>query len=273
MTQGPIFLLGSGRCGSTAVQRELSNMDGIWIWGEHDGILRGLLSWGETVKQSEVLHKLSFNNSTRSPEQIMHEAGEGEANSLAWLNSFRPSDVDVSLRDLILRLFATKLPAGTTCWGFKEIRYGPEDRVAEHLLRLFPKAKIVHVVRDPISTIYSSLAAWNSTELNNLGANPDQLREKFKEYADRWMQITQYYLDLKKSNPSRVFTLRIENFSAQKAPLMAFLEIEPSTMPSTNLVRINSAPRSGWSISLESFRLTEDYARSELTQISKECGY
>lgn len=39
----PVFLFGTGRCGSTFWQTLPCRADGLWVWGEHAGILRDLL--------------------------------------------------------------------------------------------------------------------------------------------------------------------------------------------------------------------------------------
>jgi hypothetical protein len=36
----PIFLLGTGRCGSTLLQKILNSVDNVMIYGEHGGFLR-----------------------------------------------------------------------------------------------------------------------------------------------------------------------------------------------------------------------------------------
>ena len=39
MTDTPIFIFSSGRCGSTLMQRILNSYTDITVWGEHNGFL------------------------------------------------------------------------------------------------------------------------------------------------------------------------------------------------------------------------------------------
>ncbi|MEZ5816111.1 MAG: hypothetical protein R3D44_03420 [Hyphomicrobiaceae bacterium] len=51
----PVFLLGTGRCGSTYQQVRISQIADIWIWGEHDGILEDLFKWAELGRSNPTL--------------------------------------------------------------------------------------------------------------------------------------------------------------------------------------------------------------------------
>lgn len=64
--QQPIFLLGTGRCGSTFLQRSLSSLESIWIWGEHDGLLiphAGVLT---LLQESSALSKFHFDSARQA---------------------------------------------------------------------------------------------------------------------------------------------------------------------------------------------------------------
>jgi len=225
MQDDAIFILGSGRCGSTAVQRALSMEGGIWIWGEHDGILRELLEWPKHVERSNLLQQLSFTRRAISPLSIMNDAANGEANDLAWLNGFNVTDINIGIGQMISFLFTRGLPPGKDRWGFKEIRYGYKDNVPELLLSLFPRSKIVHLARQPVPTIISSIAAWNTSLYSKAKDDHAAIRQLFLDYGTRWLTITRYLCQLRLRYPSRVFCLRLEDYCNQKAALFHFLSI------------------------------------------------
>src|SRR4051794_29192490 len=51
----PAFIFGTGRCGSTHLQRLISLRTDTWIWGEHDGFLNGFLRSFEQFTTSPPL--------------------------------------------------------------------------------------------------------------------------------------------------------------------------------------------------------------------------
>lgn len=157
----PIFLLGSGRCGSTFLQTRLSALGNVWIWGEHDGMLVKLREWRESVASSTKMNEFSTSRPPGDPMVLLKKDQGADATMVAWLNGFRTADLDRVLRLAVTSLFTCALPVGKRRWGFKEIRYGPDDRMAVYLLDLFPRGKIVHTLRNPFSTIESGLFAWH----------------------------------------------------------------------------------------------------------------
>src|SRR6185295_15406374 len=164
----PIFLLGVGRCGSTFQQVALNRLPDIWIWGEHDGIIGNLLRWGAQAIASENLQKFAFSRSPDDPSSALQGNLRINATAVAWLNGFRPPDLEHLQSDLISQLFKKGLPTGKWRWGFKEIRYGPDDKVPERLLLLFSESKIVHTLRNPFATVESTIFAWQLQRLLEL---------------------------------------------------------------------------------------------------------
>ncbi|GEM_PF-2113333 len=223
----PIFLLGVGRCASTFQQSQLCNADDVWIWGEHNGILSKLLAWGDGVRADSNLNRLSFAGDN-SPEAIMGGPLGGNATPAAWLNGFRPTDIDQVERLAIAKLFSIGLPPGKTRWGFKEIRYGLNDDVPERLLALFPGAKIVHTLRDPMKTAESAIVTWGYQRFTQIVEtdDDDRLDAVYQKQLKRWKAGTDYYLDLEERYPDRVITSRIETFRSEFGRILDFLEIE-----------------------------------------------
>ena len=74
----PIFLMGSGRCGSTFFQRQFSRTGLIWIWGEHDGVIGRLLKWADDAASDKALKEFAFKMETSQIEAVFDLAcGQG----------------------------------------------------------------------------------------------------------------------------------------------------------------------------------------------------
>jgi len=223
----PIFLLGVGRCGSTALQLQLSRLSDVWIWGEHDGILRDFFKWTRQMRENRSLQEFTYSQGDVDPLELVAGHAHGDATHIAWMNAFRPSDVDVIERKVVEELCATKLPAGKRRWGFKEIRYGIEDDVPERLLNLYPNAKIVHTLRSPFRTVESSIFAWHFEELEvaqRLG-DLDGLKRTYRRYLSRWVEAVSYFDMLRAAYPDQVQFSRVERLSQERDSLLTFLEI------------------------------------------------
>lgn len=244
----PIFLLGTGRCGSTFQQTRLSGVGDVWIWGEHDGMLIKLREWSKSVAASTKLNEFSFSRPLGDPSVLLQKDHRADATIVAWLNGFRTADLDRVLRLALTSLFTCGLPAGKRRWGFKEIRYGPDDRVAEFLLDLFPRAKIVHTLRGPFPTIESGLFAWHFPALQDAFGKSDEaiINSLYSDYAIHWERTARYFLDLEASFPDRVFTSKLETFRENLPKLLTFLNLEEFRQEQavTNSV-VNASLRNG----------------------------
>ncbi|MGA2794318.1 MAG: sulfotransferase [Roseiarcus sp.] len=271
----PVFLLGTGRCGSTYVQKEFCLNTNIWLWGEHDGILRGLKDWVERVKNNRNIIDFCFKHEEQPLETIIKNADRNTDNDIAWLNRFRTDTLDAVLRHAILLLCAANIPAGKTRWGFKEIRYGPDDRVAEALLAAFPKSSIIHLVRSPVATIESSMIAWRRQDIMDSLARNDasKIEEIYQEFATRWTRVTRYYLDLEIAYPLRVKTVRLEEFRESKVTLEEFLGINFLKESFVELEKINSAAHLAIGDLSATMADCKGKCTVQLNDLAKRCGY
>lgn len=238
----PVFLLGTGRCGSTYWQTLLCRAEGLWVWGEHEGLLKTIL---------RARHLLA--NSARFPGVNVPPLGADAAATnpehgmqLAWNNGFRGPDLDDELRGLIDGLMRKQLPPGKSRWGFKEIRYGDQsfgeaDESPRHLLELFPGATVVLTLRHPRPMIESTLGTFVPQVLD--GADTPlglvALRHKYANHARRWRRFVDDLLDLAGEHRDRVVTVRIEDVPAGRAALAAALDVR---LPDDHPV-VNAAPR------------------------------
>ncbi|MFN7056963.1 hypothetical protein [Hyphomonas sp.] len=71
----PIMILGTGRCGSTYLQTALCGISDIWIWGEHDGMLRSLFHAFSLPHKSKALNEFSFPYAKEDPYKTLKRDG------------------------------------------------------------------------------------------------------------------------------------------------------------------------------------------------------
>ncbi len=76
---------------------------------------------------------------------------------IEWTNNFAREDVVRVFRELLLSILTIDVPASRR-WGFKEIRYSHKDLT--FLRELFPLLQYVFMVRNPVDTLASMIAAW-----------------------------------------------------------------------------------------------------------------
>jgi hypothetical protein len=149
----PLFLLSAGwRSGSTLVQRLVNSRSTYLLWGEPYG-------------RADLVPRLadSLRPITEAwPRQadVLYQATDAWEDG--WTANLHPGPETLleSHRALIRTLYAP--PAGTAAdsgWGFKEVRLSAEHALYLHLL--FPRAKFVFLVRDPLDA-YASYKSWRS---------------------------------------------------------------------------------------------------------------
>jgi hypothetical protein len=149
----PLFLLSAGwRSGSTLVQR-LVNSGGDWFL------------WGEPYSRADLVPRLAdslrpVTDAWPRHADLLHAAEGGVEDR--WTANLHPG-----LKTLLeghRALFRTLCapPPGSpaaTRWGFKEVRLSADHALYLHLL--FPRAKFVFLVRDPLDA-YASYKTWRS---------------------------------------------------------------------------------------------------------------
>jgi hypothetical protein len=155
----PIFIFAAGwRSGSTLVQRMLTSVDDIMIWGE---------AYSRSQLTGTLLRQFRAITMDWPFDYYVAQAFQGELKD-QWIANIYPS-FDHLIR--AHRAFFTELfeaPArsmGRTRWGFKEVRLTSEH--ALYLKLLFPAAKFVFVYRNPVEAylsfrkhIRADYAAW-----------------------------------------------------------------------------------------------------------------
>jgi hypothetical protein len=219
----PVFLFGTGRCGSTFVQQLICQRTRTWMWGEHDGILDGIMDWSNSVQNSPLLSTFSFPGYSRCPVARLTEGG----NVAAWLNGFSAGHPYQIERFALHSLFADTIPEGWDRWGFKEIRYGQNSRVPSRLVELFPDARIIHLVRHPLATSDSSVRAWNRDAVNALARGELDARERvcdaYFRYLKRWVDTTSFFLGLEQELSANLRTFRLEDITLSQEGIFNFI--------------------------------------------------
>jgi hypothetical protein len=219
----PLFLLGSGRCGSTFWQTLLCRAPDTWIWGEHKGFLKLILQARERFLSAEgMLAEGRRALAAGGGIQPDHFVGTDLDWALAWANMITPAVFDELMRGFIDAYMRQGLPAGRTRWGFKEIRYGrQDDPTPTSLLDLFPGGTVIHTLRHPRASIESAIRAWHGNLLQRSGDDPEAIRTAYDAKATRWLDITTALVRLTESKPTRVITVRLEDVPAGRLALEA----------------------------------------------------
>jgi hypothetical protein len=198
----PVFVFGTGRCGSTHIQRLISLSTCCWIWGEHEGFLEPLLASVRRYETSKALERTVFQGGSLSDDQLISDMALG-SERLSWLNRLDKAEFRTEIASLFDRMFGSRIPNGWTQWGFKEILYGLGNDAPAVLLNLFPKATAVFTFRDPKSTIESMLRTWSSDIFYGAPSVVD-LSKIYRERAIRWKTIVTYFLNYREYESTRV---------------------------------------------------------------------
>jgi Sulfotransferase family len=143
----PIFIFAAGwRSGSTLVQRMLTSVDDIMIWGE---------AYSRSQLAGTLLNQFCAITMDYPPEHYVAHAFEGELDD-QWIANIYPSFDHLirAHRAFFTELFAVPAQAmGRPRWGFKEVRLTSEH--ALYLKLLYPAAKFVFVYRNPVEAYLS----------------------------------------------------------------------------------------------------------------------
>ena len=158
----PIFVLGSGRSGTTLLQKLLNSTNEIIIWGEHGGFLKQIAdSYFLSTENPEIIEQIFHQNPRSKDPNLNFNELKLKKIGYCWMNWYGKKDVIENFSGFVESFFKPERLAKQH-WGFKEIRYGMEDRVIEMLAELFPTALFLFIVRDPIDVIASQVAmGWD----------------------------------------------------------------------------------------------------------------
>ncbi|MEM0954839.1 MAG: sulfotransferase [Pseudomonadota bacterium] len=207
----PIFLFGSGRCGSTLVQRAINAHPDVVMYGEHEGFLGPIANSYHKLTQTPDVERYIYSKTAVSPELIQGPIKNRKAD-ICWVNNFTREDVYREHRNLVLNLLAQGLDLDTVHWGFKEIRYRKGQHTLWFLREMFPESKFIVLVRDPLDTLVSGLLAWEAPA--DLPQDDGLLYQKAARRVDSWTEKYVYLMGHVQTNPDGLLVLKYEDLVA-----------------------------------------------------------
>jgi len=201
----PIFLLGTGRCGSTLLQKILNSVDNIMIYGEHGGFLRQIAEAYFLNLEDKKIEKyiMSQNVAGEDPASVLESLKDPQLWS-AWTNWYNRETVRNNFRDFIESFFNPVSLGLKLHWGFKEIRYGLGDRVLEMLADLYPNGRFIFMVRHPVEVVASKIAARMSDGIETDGR--------------KWVEQNSYFLNFCRQNKERSTVFHYEDLISKNSP-------------------------------------------------------
>jgi hypothetical protein len=217
----PVFVVGSGRSGTTLLQRLFNSSPEFLIWGEHAGILKQIASLYETSRWSYLAERLRVQpDDFASREVALRDMGRWPG----WDNALSEQDFRKLCRDFVLSLF-TSPGREPVRWGFKEPRYGigASAKTLPFLHQMFPAARTVIVIRDPFTTVNSMVVAW----YHQMNSHAEIDRWILKT-ARWWTQIYERLFLFHHEFPAASLILKYEDIHSpdSRSRLEAFLGVE-----------------------------------------------
>ncbi len=206
--KSPIFLFGSGRCGSTLLQRALNAHPEVVMYGEHEGFLAPLANSYHRLTQTQDIQRFVFSEKAIPPEVVHGELSDLQAD-ICWVNSFTAESVHSEYKRFLLSLLASDVDTDKVHWGFKEIRYLEGHRVIWMLRELFPDARFVFLFRNPAETIASGLTAWEQPD--EIMADEQTFRKAVWQRFMRWASKYRYLLEHEEDLGENLYLLRYED--------------------------------------------------------------
>ncbi len=271
----PVFIVGSGRCGTTLLRLILNRHRTLAILGETSPLARsrrhGPLAHTPSLNRFCKDWTLTLRKSSPHPEMIQ---------SAKLRSKLATASCYAEAIDLTVSHYAAI--EGKTCWGYKS----PEDvqRLGK-IVRAFPNAKIIHMTRDPRAVVRSFLVkerrAFNFTNLYYVArywAKCERLADRFEKFAPQKIRRIRYedLIERPEATVRDICSFIGVDFedrmlevsaSAQKyAPKLPDGQLDPAHREL--LKPINAAPMAKWKkdFSLPMVGLIEVAARNWLTR-------
>ncbi len=202
----PIFLLGSGRSGTTLLMKILNSMDHVILSGEHGGFLKQIADAYFFHFTDEKMKKRF--EKEEAPDALFAKKLEYKP-GYSWLHWYGKDTVKKNYKKFIESFFSPEKFSKKVCWGFKEIRYGINDQVMEMLIDLYPNARFVFIIRDPIDVIASQLVMGKWGDLDEIIRN--------------WVSQNNHMLKFYYKNNENCFLIRYEEMISKDSDKLSQL--------------------------------------------------
>jgi hypothetical protein len=224
----PIFLLGTGRCGSTLLQKILNSVDNVMIYGEHGGFLRQIAeAYFLNMEDKKIAKYIMSQNAAKEDPTSVFESLKDPQLWSSWTNWYNQETVKRNFRDFTESFFNPIALGRKVHWGFKEIRYGLNDRVLEMLADLYPAGRFIFIVRHPVDVVASKISA--------------RMSDGIETDAHCWVDQNTNFLDFYRLNKERSRIVRYEDLigsnSRQVDQLFDWLRF-PLTDKQTNIIEV-----------------------------------
>ncbi len=263
----PVFLFSAGpRAGSTFVQRLITSGREVMMWGEGSGALNHIL-------RSLALLRLTLSANPHNPlsgygaEQFSNFI-KGGTDCNQWIANINPPFhlIVHAYRNLFDNIYgAPARELGYTRWGMKEVR--GERSTIDALHTLFPQAKFIFLVRNPVDCL-RSIKRRGYRFADNWG-NPLSGRPAHLHFADNWFQLAMQYHSIDFG-----FHIRYEDITRDKAlvsRLGEYLEIAGLNFDSVATSRADWPELNNNDLTDEETRVITERARPAMERYASLC--
>jgi hypothetical protein len=228
MHDAPVFLITTGRTGSTLLQRLLNCHRDLVVWGEHHGLFATLAGPYRLMAAGTGASYPTSASDNPGPDLLLPGLRDPSA-PLEWANPWSFEEVKPQIADFLKGYFASRI-APTQRWGFKEVRYNRTDAL-DMLRDLFPRGQFLFLRRNPLEVARSKVLAWKKGEpweslplaerLQRTDAIVQEIRGHYAIY-DEFMA----------RNPDACLAVDFENLvgdtDATLAALLGHLQLDPT---------------------------------------------
>ena len=220
----PIFLLGTKRSGTTLLQRILNSGEDVMIWGEHRGFLSQIAeAYFLNFEDKTIIRNIPASNAPFRPQAKTRQLKNSKL-WLGWHNWYSQKDVKNMFGSFISSFFIPTFRKKDLFWGFKETRYGFADRTIEMLAELYPDAKFVFIIRNPVdivdrlklSYLRKTTGLEHETNFSQL-ENSDENKFSTAEAAEQWTRQNYRFVEFSAKNSQRSLIVRYEELVSQES--------------------------------------------------------
>jgi len=155
--QNPVFVISTGRSGSTLIQRLLNCHPDLVVWGEHFGFINGLANAWNQIRNSSTVAFPKTAEENNAALKVLPTLTDPQA-ALEWVNPWSLEEFEAKVTSFLSNYFGSRMEKGQR-WGFKEIRYNNMPAL-QMLRRIYPNGRFVFIKRDPIEVTRSKVFAF-----------------------------------------------------------------------------------------------------------------